>query len=379
MPRQARPFLHRGWYITEVGGTRRKLCREEDGLPKAQELLDRLKVERHDGGGRLPPELTVAEAAALFLREVETDKGPDHRTFTFYQRNLQRLIARVGNRRLRTITQQDATAYKGWLKSDARTKPTGRRRGQKLGKVRTPTGLGPTSVNHHLRSAKRLFNWCILHEPPLLHRSPFRGVKLEEEHGRERVITDEEFSALLAACSSDEQRDFLRVTRQTAARPEDIRRLTWAMIDWDAHCWVFTKHKTATTQRQKKPRFVTMIEAVEALLRQRRERLGNPPKIAHVFTNEDGRPWDADDLSQWFRRLRERAGIAAKDGENIVLYSHRHTRLTELAGSMNPHLLQKLAGHTTFTTTLRYLHVPGQEVREAAEEADRKRQPPEPK
>jgi integrase len=117
-----------------------------------------------------------------------------------------------------------------------------------------------------------------------------------------------------------------------------------------------------------------MTEAVESLLRDRRERLGNPPRNAHVFTNDEGRPWDADDLSQWFRRLRARANIAEKEGENLVLYSSRHTRLTELAGDVNPHLLQKLAGHTSFATTLRYLHVPGEEVRDAVEEADRKRQ-----
>lgn len=324
--------------------------------------------------GQLPPELTVAEAAALLLREVETDKGPDHRTFTFYQRNLQQLITRIGGRRLRTVTQQDAVAYKRWRKSEARTKPTGRRKGQKLGQVRTPTGLGPTSINHHLRSAKWLFNWCVLHEPPLLHRSPFRSLKLEQEQGRERVMTDEEFTALLGGCTSECQRDLLRVARQTAARLEALRRLTWAMIDWDTHCWVFKDHKTATTQRQRKPRFVTMTQAVGSLLRDRRERLGNPPRNSHVFTNDEGRPWDADDLSQWFRRLRARANIAEKDGENLVLYSSRHTRLTELAGDVNPHLLQKLAGHTSFATTLRYLHVPGEEVRDAVEEADRKRQ-----
>lgn len=376
MPRISKPFLHRGWYITDIGGGRRKLCRESDGLKAAETALNRLKVERDQGGGELPPELTLAEAAALFLREVETDKGAEHKTFIFYKQNLQRLITRAGPRRLRTLTQQDGVNYKKWLKQEARTRPTGRRKGQTLGKLKEPEPLGPVTINHHLRAAKRLLNWCVNHEPPFLHRSPFRSIKLEEEQGRERLITEPEFQKLLDACTSDDQRDLLWAMRLTAARPEDVRGLTWGMVKWRQNCWVIRRHKTASTQKVKKPRVVPMVEAMETLLRNRQQRLGKPTDDKHVFLNDAGQPWDADDLSQWFSRLRERAGITEKDGENLVLYSNRHTRLTELAPNINPYLLQQVAGHTTFTMTLRYLHVPTDEVLDALREADKKRQSP---
>lgn len=374
MPRIARPRPWRQWYVTDIGGTRHKLCLITDGLAAAREVLDRLRVEKHDNGGRLPPELTVAEAAALFLRETETDKGAGHRTFGFYKSKLLRLIDRLGGRKLRSLTQQDGVEYKAYLKGEARTKPTGRRKGQQRGKVCKPKPLGPVSINHHLRAAKRLINWCVHHEPPLLHRSPFRSIRLEQERGRERIMSDGEFRLLLAACTSDDQRDLLHAARLTAARPEDLRRLTWGMVHWETRCWVLHHHKTAGTQKEKKPRIIPMVEAVEQLLRRRQERLENPANHVNVFCNDDGGPWEPDDLSQWFRRLRRRAGIAERDGENLVLYSSRHTRLTELAPDMNPHLLQQVAGHTTFTMTQRYLHVPRQEVRAALEEADRRRQ-----
>jgi integrase len=266
--------------------------------------------------------------------------------------------------------------YKAWLKAGARTKPTGRRKGQKRGKIRKPTPLGPVTINHHLRAAKRLLNWCVNHEPPLLHRNPLRSLKLEEEQGRERVITNEEFAALLTACTSEDQRDLLRALRLTAARPEDVRRLTWGMVKWDSDCWVLQQHKTKGTRKDKKPRIVPMVEEVESLLKGRWERLGKPGTDSHVFFNEDGRPWDSDDLSQWFRRLREWAGVTEKDGENVVLYSARHTRLTDLAPHLNPHLLQQVAGHTTFVMTQRYLHVAQEEVLDALREAEKKRQSP---
>ena len=99
----------------------RRRRREGQGSPR------KLENERDNNGGSLPPELTVAEAAALFLREVETDKGLNHQTFIWYRRNLQRLIARLGNRKLKSLTKLDGTEYKRWLKEEARTRPTGRR------------------------------------------------------------------------------------------------------------------------------------------------------------------------------------------------------------------------------------------------------------
>ena len=31
MPRRPKPYLHRGWYVTNIGGVRHKLCPEADG------------------------------------------------------------------------------------------------------------------------------------------------------------------------------------------------------------------------------------------------------------------------------------------------------------------------------------------------------------
>ena len=133
-------------------------------------------------------------------------------------------------------------------------------------------------------------------------------------------MSGDEFQRLLAACSTDDQRDLLNAARLTTARPEDLRNLTWAMVKWEQRCWVLLKHKTSTTQKERKPRVVPMVE-VERLLRRRRDRLADPAGSTHVFLNDEGRPWSPDDLSQWFRRLRLRAGIEQKDGEQLVFYS----------------------------------------------------------
>jgi integrase len=373
MARPVSPFPHQGWFKTNLGGRRRKLCPIEEGIQKARELLRNLQNEQERNGGTLPPELTVAEAAALFLREIETDKGANHPTFVWYRHNLQRLIARLGSRKLKSVSKFDGTEYKRWLKEDARTKPTGRRKGQKVGKLKPATLLGVTSVNHHLRAAKAVLNWAV--EADLLPRNPWanKKVRLEREQGRQRVITEDEFKGLLRHCTDALFRQILLTFRLTAARPGELRKLRWSMVKWETHCWVIppTQHKTGNTTRQPKPRIIPMPPLVERLLRFRDARKGSSE---FVFTDSDGNQWKPDAISLRFKRLRERAGIVEKDGETLVLYSNRHTRLTELASGVAAAVLQAVAGHTNFTTTQRYLHLANEQVYGAVLEADRKRQ-----
>lgn len=258
---------------------------------------------------------------------------------------MQRFVELLGSRKLRSLTTADGVEYKRFLREEARTKITGRRLGQKVGKVREPKPLGPVTINHHLRAAKAVLNWAV--ENDLLLKSPWRKkkVKLPRENGRQRVITREEFHRLLEACLDQGMRDILWVMRLTAARPEDIRHLTWEMVKWEAHCCEIPPelHKTGLTQKECQPRTIPMVPQVEAILRRRQKEA----KGSHVFPKQNGQPWDAAGLSQKFMRLRERAGIEVKGGEELVLYSNRHTRLTELASELTNGLLQGVAGHTT--------------------------------
>jgi site-specific recombinase XerD len=56
-------------------------------------------------------------------------------------------------------------------------------------------------------------------------------------------------------------------------------------------------------------------------------------------------------------RIRERAGIEVKGGEQLVLYSNRHTFGTEAAGKVSDIELAELMGHTQVRSTRRYVHL----------------------
>ena len=69
-------------------------------------------------------------------------------------------------------------------------------------------------------------------------------------------------------------------------------------------------------------------------------------------------------MGQRMRRLRKSAGIQADaNGEELVLYHHRHTYITEAAsiGTDGP-MLRTLAGHTDPRTTERYAHLANQTI-----------------
>ena len=88
MPREAKPYVERGWFISRAGGQYLRLCPVADGMTEARRLLKlRLgesEAEREQLGGPLPAQLTVTEMFVMFLEEVQATKDDD--TFLDYQR-----------------------------------------------------------------------------------------------------------------------------------------------------------------------------------------------------------------------------------------------------------------------------------------------------
>jgi integrase len=275
MPRRAKPFLYRGWYCTNVGGIpQRKLCREKDGRRQAEVALARLLVELADGTEKSPgPGIrhqdpaagkTVADVFNEFLdvKKVENDPA----TYFFYRDTLTPLFERFASRLIRSLTHEDGLDYKNWL---IHAKP--------WMKGNTPMrGLGPVRVNHCIRVAKTMFNWACKAKRRYIDQNPWDEVSRLTEKPRERIISDEEFAHLLAECKDGsvkggarEFREQLLVLRHTGLRPGELRKLRWDYVLWEDHRIVFPPSVIKTRHR----RTVTMIDAVENVLRERLARL----------------------------------------------------------------------------------------------------------
>lgn len=355
MPRLAKPYKERGWYISRAGGEYLRLCPIQEGMAKAKSLLrvhlEKRQQEKQRSGGLVQAKLTVSELFIEFLKTVEAEKSAD--TFAYYQRWCVEFAKKYGNRQARDVTRFDAQQFKTQLLESTYTRPN-----------RPPRRYKPKTVNHALITLRKAFYWAI--DTQLLPQgsNPFARCKLLPCQGRQRIVTESEYQALLTNCRDDHFRDVLIAMRFTSARPGDIRCLTWRMVDWDKHRWVITEHKTSKTVREPKPRIIGMNEVVEEVLRRRFDKYGQTER---VFLNEDSKPWTRNALVLRMRRLRQRAGVLVDErGEELVLYTNRHTFLTQ--GAMNPDIpfsvLVEIAGHTDGRTTRRYTHIADQAVAE---------------
>src|SRR5947209_2800612 len=146
MSRRPKPYLHRGWYVTNVGGHRHKLCTEEAGREAAENALLDLLQQRRRPGGRNNPRLTVAEMVALFLDSVQVERSPG--TYDNYRRWLEEFCKFHGSRRVKDITPLDAQNFKNDIARRIHTKFA----------VERP--YKPATINHATTALKACWNWA---------------------------------------------------------------------------------------------------------------------------------------------------------------------------------------------------------------------------
>jgi len=357
MPREPKPYVERGWYVSRPSGEYLRLCPAEAGLTEAKKLLRlelaRLEKEREQMGGRSPTRLTVTELCLLFLEDAKVTKDED--TFLYYQRWCTEFAKKFGNRSAKSISKADANEFKLHLCNFRYV------RGKQPGKL-----YSPKTVNHALIVIRRAFNWAIENDYLPMSRNSFNKLKLLPCNGRRRVATEEEYRKLLENCSDEAFRDVLVAMRFTCARPQDIYSLTWAMVDWKSRMWVLTEHKGSRTATNPKPRIIPMNTEVERVILERARSHG---QNGCVFLNSEGKPWTKNALGLRMRRLRNRAGVGPDEhGEQFVLYTNRHTFLTQAGADPNisQSTLAEIAGHTDPRTTSRYIHAQKLVVAEAA-------------
>jgi len=386
MPRRAKPYKYRGWYVTDSGGVpHHKLSPIELGMIEAErelrKYLTRLDEERREnptpGPGvrhaAIPPDCPhgkkVHEVHDEFLDAKKTDG--EALTYKHYVDKLLPFYERFGTRVVASLTEADGIAYKKYLMEEKEWK-----KGKKKMK-----GLGACSVNHHLRAARTFLNWCCKPGRRLITHNPWADIKLLKEHGRERLVTDVEFQALLKHCSGcryvakpghkkgdcllcrhgEELRQILIVMRHTTMRPGELRQLEWDEVELERHRLVMTPKKIKTRRR----RVISLLPEVEQVLEARRQAAiaAHGKAEGLVFPEVDGEERERVSFSQRFRRLRTRAVKAgdlqeAKKGEKLVLYSTRHTRITEMFVEGNEqHVVMAESGHVVPATTERYKHL----------------------
>jgi len=191
---------------------------------------------------------------------------------------------------------------------------------------------------------------------------------MPHSRNRNRVLSRREQARLLRAAPRD-FRAFCLACRESGARPQEVRVLAWAdlrsehsprslaaaLLRGEAYFYL-AEHKQRGRMDEGGPRVIPITPRLGRLL-VRLARRG--PQDGEIFRRITGQPWSKCALCRRMAKLREKCSWARKCfGENVVLYTWRHTRATAWAAAgLNLLVLSYALGHRSAKTTQRYVHM----------------------
>ena len=184
---------------------------------------------------------------------------------------------------------------------------------------------------------------------------PLADLRREERHrrsGREKLVSPEEFDALLGEARHPRARALVAVLRESGCRKGELLGLRVRDVTFEAtHAEMRVLGKTG----ERTIPLVRSVMALEAWLDAHPDPRPKAPLFATVFRGEI-RTMDSSSPNRLLEDLCQRAGLRP-----IHPHMLRHTRLTELAAAgVGEYVLKSFAGWTTDSKAASwYIHLSG--------------------
>lgn len=197
------------------------------------------------------------------------------------------------------------------------------------------------TANKELRHLKASFNRAV--RRGYLRVNPAVGVKPAKEAEKSiRVLSGWEIAKLLAVCPSVRWKALVALAVCTGMRRGEILALRWRDVDLDEGT-VWVRNTGGHETKSRKNRVLALPPEVCRLLRQL-------PRTGETVFGINGRKVRGDTVSRQFKQVVEKAGI-----EHCTLHDLRRTFVSHLAmAGVNAAVVQRLAGHASISTTVRY-------------------------
>jgi integrase len=220
-----------------------------------------------------------------------------------------------------------------------------------------------------------------------VEESPGKAFTVEEQ-GRMLAVALESTQAMRQACERQARGEkpakgdklggspsiypALVLALNCGMRDGEIKKLTWAQIDFDKQMLTVGKAKTAAGTGRTIPLNGTILDALEDHTRWYVARFGNPKPGWFLFPG--GGRWPKDptrpikSLKTSWTTIREKAGVTGRWHDN------RHTLITELAETgAGDETIMAIAGHVSRQMLSRYSHIRTLAKRRALDEVERER------
>ncbi len=199
---------------------------------------------------------------------------------------------------------------------------------------------GNALMKHAFNLALKEWSWVA--------ENPAMKVSMEKEpSSRDRWLTYEEEERLLAVFPQW-LREIVICANETGCRREEILSLQWKDVD------LFKRVVTIFGKKTGERRTIPLTERVLGVLKEIEKVREKVRSIAEdlIFTYPAGLKVSIHPLRWFFEKALEEAKI-----DGLRFHDLRHTFASRLAQNGNdPYSIQKLMGHTSFSTTQRYAH-----------------------
>lgn len=351
-PDRAQPYRARVRWIDPAEGGRRSKSEAFASRPAAEGWIDTLKLLAADGVTPVTATMTLAEYGESVM-DLAT-RGLEPKTLDPYMAGWRRrVVLTLGHLSVRMVSHGavDRAVY-GWIADEC----------------------SRSTIKNSLAILVRVLDQAV--RDGVITRNPARVTgwqhefrKAEDELDDPRALALPDWTTLvqladaLVARSADHFRgwgDVVVFAACTGARIGEVSGCRIGDINTDDWTWTVRRQTTPSPggladkgTKGKRARDVPLILELRDLLRHRFEVLGSRPD-ARLFTGPRGGRISTAvlrDATHWDDVVK------ALGYEHLCRHSLRHTGLTWMADAGVPvHVLRKIAGHGSITTTQRYLH-----------------------
>jgi integrase len=335
--------------------------REAEGIERLEKARAKKRLE---AVGKAAMSLRIDDVADRYWLEV----GQHHVGADTTERDLARLVGYFGPDKLLTdVKDDDVTKLVAWRRSHRRK--VHRKKPASKGAASPPL-ISPATVNRSTTEVlKKLFTRAKAWGTRFEDEPDWKKHWLEEPEERVRELKTDELEKL-DATARDDYRPVMDFADASGLRLSECL-LRWPEVNWEARQIV----KLGKGGRRLVVRITPLIWSILWPLR------GQHPEFAFTYCAKRTRPAlglikekrypiTYNGLKTEWKRHRARSGVS-----NFRFHDKRHDFATKLLReSRNLKLVQKALNHRNIKTTLKYAHVLDDEIAEAIEAMQEKRE-----
>jgi len=276
------------------------------------------------------------------LKYVSDNLRP--KTFSLYKNAFCDLLRIIGDIPIRFITFSDIEKFKSIRLKE----------------------VSQTTVNIRLATIKAIFNLAVKFN--FINSNPCNSIKKVSIPQKDRLCFNEfELKLILNNCNNPVMKNLIKFALLTGCRSNEICNVQWKDIDFN-ELILNIKNKDNFKTKSGKQRQIPISDELLKLLNEMLEQKPNENILSlfnpenYIFSIRYGTRLRIDYVSKSFKKILRKCNLS----EKYHFHCLRHTFITNLIKSgVNINYVKEIAGHSEIQTTMNYIHIVTNDLREA--------------